>query len=237
MRRPTARFGALLLALWLPALPAAAQFSVGLHAGFDLNAQDAEIFAAAELADGTWVSLEREEIESPLLGGLHLRFSAAPLIDIEIGVEGSLREYAVAYEHRATETGTAFPGERFAEEAQFARLSVYGSGKLNLVDLPLMKVYAGAGAGYHLITPLLSLPLLEAKIVDKAQGGAALGPADILAREGVWGGHILAGLRVKPNFLPLALGLEGRYHALTQNDYGDETHRFGSVVFALELGF
>lgn len=237
MRRSTARCAALLLVLLLPALPAAAQFSVGLHAGFDLNAQDAEALAAAELSDGTWVSLEREAIEAPLLGGLHLRFSAAPIVDLELGVEGSLREYAVAYEHRAADNSTVLAGERFAEEAKFARLSIYGSGKLNVVDLPLMKVYAGAGGGYHFMTPLLSLPLLEAKIVEEATGGAALGPADILAREGVWGGHLLAGLRFKPNFLPLALGVEGRYHALAQNDYGDETHRFVAVVFNLELGF
>lgn len=237
MHRSSLQRGALLLALMLPALPAAAQLGFGLHAGLDFNAQDAQTLAAAELGDGTWVSLEREAIEAPLLGGLHLLITAAPLIDIELGVEGSLREYAVAYEHRAEDNVTVLPGERFADDALFARLSVYVAGKVALVNLPLMKLYAGAGGGYHFVTPLLGLPLLEAKIVDEALSGAELGPADLLASEGALGGHILAGLRVKPNFLPLAFGIEGRYHALAQNDYGDDTHRFVSVVFALDLGF
>ena len=51
------------------------------------------------------------------------------------------------------------------------------------------------------------------------------------------GGHLLAGVSVKPSFVPLTLSFEGRYYMLQENDYGDETNRFLAISFGLDLGF
>ena len=119
----------------------------------------------------------------------------------------------------------------------FGRVSIYASGKMNLINLPLMKGYGGAGLGYHIISPLMSQELLKKKVVDEGQTGGALDPSEVLSKEGSVGAHLLAGLRFKPAFLPLGLSVEARYYFLPENDYGDETNRFASVVFGLDLGF
>ena len=218
------------------ASPALAFVSFGVHGGFDLNAEDAHPIADAELSDNTWVAIERDEITAPLMGGVHLTFGAFPVVDLEIGLEASLRKYHVSYQHLNTDNIEVL--ETIDDDAYFARITGYVSGKLNVISLPLFKGYAGAGLGYHVIAPLISRDLLEKLIVEEgADSNEDLDPAEILAKEGTMGAHLLAGIRFKPSFLPLALSVEGRYYMLPENDYGDETNRFLTLVFGLDIGF
>lgn len=213
----------------LAASPALAVVSFGVHGGFDLNGQDTYTITES-LSDGEDVSIDREEIKAPLMGGVHLRFGMLPVVDLELGVEGSLRKYHVFYEQIDL-------GDAFNEDFYLGRISVYASGKVNLINLPLVKGYGGAGLGYHVIAPLLSRELLEYWIVDQDTDLEEIGVDDIIDREGGIGAHILGGVRVKPAMLPIALSVEGRYYFLAENDYGDDTNRFFSVVFGLDLGF
>lgn len=213
----------------LVASPASALVGFGVHAGFDLNSQDAKDLAG-DLGGGDTFTLEREKITAPLMGGVHLIVTAAPIVDVEFGVEGSLRKYHLLY---------TIPdaGVDVDDDVYFGRISAYASAKVNIVNLPLVKGYGGAGLGYHIISPLMSRELLKQKVVDENQTGDALDPSEVLSKEGSVGAHLLAGLRFKPAFLPLGLSVETRYTFLPENDYGDETNRFASVVFGLDLGF
>ncbi len=224
------------LLLLVSTSPAWAILSFGFHGGFDLNSEDAHTLADAELTDDTWVSIDRDEITAPLMGGIHLRFGALPIVDVEIGLEVGLRKYHVEYQHlNDTQTVTL---ESIDDDAYFGRISSYLSAKVNVINLPLVKGYAGAGVGYHLMAPLISRDLLEKLFVeDGISGEDDLDPAEILGKEGTMGAHLLAGVRFKPSFLPLALSFEGRYTMLPENDYGDETNRFMSIIFGLDLGF
>ncbi len=217
----------------LAATPALAVVSFGVHGGFDLNGEDPHTLAEAELEDLTTVSIERDEITAPLMGGLHFRIDAFPVVDLEIGVEASFRKYHVSYAH--------FEGldelESFDDDAYFGRISGYLSAKVNLLKLPMVKGYAGGGAGYHVIAPLISRELLEHLIIEEEAAEGDLDPAEILGKEGAMGGHLLAGVSFKPSFVPLTLSFEGRYYMLQENDYGDETNRFLAISFGLDLGF
>lgn len=213
----------------LLASPAEAVVSFGIHGGFDLNGQD--LYTITEdIGDGETVSIDREEIKAPLMGGIHLRFGMVPIVDLELGVEGALRKYHVFYEQVDVT-------DIFDEDVYLGRISVYASGKVNIINMPLVKGYGGAGLGYHVMAPLLSRELLEYWIEDQDTDLDELEVEDIIEREGKIGAHILGGIRVKPAMLPIALSLEGRYYFLPENDYGDDTNRFFSVVFGLDLGF
>ncbi len=224
------------LLLLISTSPAWAIFSFGVHGGFDMNAEDAHTLADAELSDDTWVAIERDEITAPLMGGIHMRFGAMPIVDLEIGLEASVRKYHVSYQHLEDDNVTII--ESIDDDAYFGRISGYASAKINVINLPLIKGYGGAGLGYHVMAPLISQELLEKLIIeDGVEGEDDLDPAEILAKEGTIGVHLLAGFSFKPAFLPLALSVEGRYTMLPENDYGDETNRFMSIVFGIDLGF
>ena len=224
------------LLLLISTSPAWAIFSFGVHGGFDMNAEDAHTLADAELSDNTWVAIERDEITAPLMGGGHLRFGALPIVDLEFGFEASVRKYHVSYQHLDTNNIDIL--ETIDDDAYFGRITGYVSAKINVINLPLITGYAGGGLGYHVMAPLISRELLEKLIIeDGVSGEDDLDPAEILAKEGTLGTHLLAGLSFKPAFLPLALSVEGRYNMLPENDYGDETNRFISLVFGLDIGF
>ncbi len=223
------------LLLLISTSPAWAVFSFGVHGGFDLNAEDAHTLADAALSDGTLVAIKRDEITAPLMGGIHMRFGAMPIVDLEIGLEASVRKYHVFYQHLEDNLTVI---ETIDDDAYFGRISGYASAKINVINLPLIKGYGGAGLGYHVMTPLISRELLEKLIIeDGVEGEDDLDPAEILDKEGTVGVHLLAGVSFKPAFLPLALSVEGRYTMLPENDYGDETNRFMSIVFGLDIGF
>ena len=214
------------------ATPAFAVFSFGVHGGFDLNGGDAHEIAGETLSDGTSFEIERNAIDAPLMGGIHFRIDAFPVLDLEIGVEASFRQYGVVYSY--DDGGTL---ETFDDDAFFGRIGGYASLKYNVIDLPMVKGYAGGGLGYHVVAPLVSRELLEKLIVEDNLDSDEMDPAEILGKEGAVGGHLLAGVSFKPSFVPLTLSVEGRYYLLQENDYADETNRFLGIAFGLDLGF
>jgi len=224
---------ALAAALCLAASPAAALFSFGLHAGLDMNGQDAQELTIEEINDlDTDVTLNYEEIGNPMLLGAHILVEAAPMVDIEFGVEGSFKKYMLLY--RAEAHGTGVDLSFFEKEAYFARIHGYLSGKFNLLSLPTIKVFGGAGLNYGLMAPLASRNLITELTKD---GDFELEVEDIIERKGTFGAHVLAGARFKPMAAPFAILLEGRYYLLQENDYGDETNRFASILAGFELAF
>ncbi len=218
--------------LTLLASPASGLLRFGVHGGFDMNDQAIHKLTSELLSNGDEVSITRDEIKSPLMGGVHLYLDATPFLDFEFGLEGSLRKYHVLYEH----VPVGELARSFEDDVTFHRISAYASAKMNMINLPLVKTYVGGGAGYHRVGPLLSRELLEEQVVAQGLSGDDLAPGKILDRNWTFGGHALFGLRIKPTFVPLALSLEGRYYMLEENAFGDNTNRFLTVAFGLELG-
>jgi len=221
--------------LWLAALlvlsaaPAQALLKFGVHAGLDLNARDEtllEPFQGPDLSGTETVTLRSGGISDPLLLGAHLHFGALPFIDLEAGLEGSFASYKYGYRYGDL--------AELEEEILFGRLSAYGSLHFSMIALPMFKAYVGGGLGYHLVTPLMSRDLAVKRLEDA--GHYDLDLRSLLDREGVAGFHALGGLRFTPAFTPLALKLEARYHMLEQNAYGDDCHRFLTVVLGVDLG-
>jgi hypothetical protein len=225
---------ALTAVLCLAVSPAgAALVSFGVHAGLDLNGQDAQELTIEEINGlGTDVTLNYEEIGNPMLLGVHLMVEASPMVDLEFGVEGSFKKYMLLY--KAVEHGTDIEVSFFNKEAYFARIHGYVSGKFNLVSLPTAKVFGGAGLNYGLMAPLASRNLITEITKD---GNFDLDVTDIIERKGTFGAHVLAGVRLKPAAAPFAILVEGRYYILQENDYGDDTNRFASVLAGFELAF
>ncbi len=219
--------------LGLTASPASAIFAIGVHGGMDLNKQDAHSLIDVVRSDGdTEVTLDREAIDAPLMGGLHILFDITPIIDVEFGVEGSFSKYNVNYSY--TQGGILQDSD--SDEAYFGRASAYVSGKMNLVNLPLVKAYGGAGVGYHFVAPLVSTPLLEDFIVVQGLSGDDITVDKIIESGTTAGFHLLGGIRAKPPLFPFALTLEGRYFMISENDYGDDTNNFLTVALGLEFG-
>lgn len=227
--KQTCLLSAILLVLSSPAL---ALIHFGVHAGLDMNAQDVYTLTEDDLgleSPTELVSLTRSAFSNPLMAGLHIGVDALPVVDFEFGVEGSLATYDVLYEH-----GDVPPfANSSSETVPFGRISAYGSAKLTVIDLPMLDGYAGAGLGYHLLTPLFSRELLQTEVGD---GNYDLDIGEILARQPGIGYHLLAGARFEPALMPVAFNVEGRYMILPANDYGDETNRFLCVSAAVEFG-
>ncbi len=224
---------ALVCVMGLTAAPAFAIFAIGVHAGMDMNDQDLQTLADVVLSDDdTRISLDREKIDAPLMGGLHILFDITPIIDVEFGFEASLSKYDVVYSY--SEGGVL--QETISDEGYFGRASAYVSGKFNLVNLPLVKAYGGAGLGYHFMAPLVSKPLLEDFLVVQGLSGDDISIDEIIESGTTMGFHLLGGVRAKPPVFPFALTLEGRYFMLSENDYGDDTNSFLAVALGLEFG-
>ncbi|MDP6669395.1 MAG: hypothetical protein QF492_05775 [Candidatus Krumholzibacteria bacterium] len=221
--------------LLLVAAPSSALLRFGFHGGLDQNAQAALTYSFTDdlLGGGVDmdVSVSADEIANPYVGGLHLMFDALPVLDFELGVEVAASPYKLNYSH----SDGVEPGSDSSESLVFGRLSAYASAKYTIAKLPTLKLQVGGGAGYHMMTPLFSEALLRTEVAE--HGNYTLDVQDILARQAGLGYHALAALRMAPAFLPVALNLEGRYYLLPENEYGDKTNRFLSLLLGLEFGF
>lgn len=235
-----------LVFLFLSSGPALALFGFGIRAGVDnykVSAFEGKFIFPPLSADS--VSLKREEIDLPLLFGAYFTFDLLPIVDLELSADLAMRRYNIIYKNSNASSSYPFPGELppipvpglTHQEVTFARLSLCGTLKKNLIKIPpvlgVVSLYAGVGAGVHLISPVISKTL----ILDKLSGpDDVLTPQDVLEDVTKVGGHALVGIRVKPPLSPFAFNLEGRYTALTEEAKYEEPERFLSVYAGLSFG-
>lgn len=211
----------------LGSTPAMAVFGFGVHGGVDnitVNSFD-EVFS---LDDGTAVTLKREEISSPIMFGGQFVLDALPFIDLELSADASFKKYNVTY---ITTVKTV------EEEATFGRIGLYATVKKNLVSFPpvvnTFSVYAGVGAGIHLMTPVVGRKLIQKELKNAAD---ALKPDDITDRLTRVGGNVLLGIRLKPPVLPYALNADAKYTFMGAGDY-DEPKSFLSIYLSVSMQF
>ncbi|MCP4550064.1 MAG: hypothetical protein GY835_26695 [bacterium] len=237
MRSKRKMFWLMLLALGVSIVPCTAHAGFGAHFGFDMNAQDTYDLFNAQLHPGDTdvVSITCSEIDKPLLVGVHFSFNMLPLVDLELGMEGSFGKYSVVYESLENLGGDV--DGFFDEDVALARVGIYATGKYNVIKMPLVKGYVGGGLGYHIMTPLLTEEFIKAE----TEGGNYDLDADelvkVLGDQAGIGMHLAFGVKGKPSFMPLSVYAEGRYYVLPENDYGDETNKFFTMVIGLDIGF
>ncbi len=216
-----------LIAVLALAGPASALWQTGFHVGIDKNGHEAyeEIFDG-DIGSGDEIQIFSHEIKDPIVGGVHLLVDAFPFVDFEIGLEGSYAKYKYSYETDLLDLSE--------QEITFGRLSAYASGKFHYISLPMVRLYIGAGTGYHLITPLFGEELVQQEL--ESQGDYELDLGDLLSRKSHFGYHALGGVLLRPAALPFSLNVEARYFMLPQNEFEDETNKFLSITLGLNFG-
>ncbi|MBC8366829.1 hypothetical protein H8E52_05395 [bacterium] len=217
----------LAVAIFAMVSPASAIWKTGFHVGIDKNGHDPiNSEFGADIGTPETITLLSHEIKDPILGGVHLIVDALPFLDFEMGLEGSYAKYK--YEYQVSELSP------ISQDASFGRLSIYASGKFNYITLPMVRLYIGAGAGYHLITPLFGTELVEQEL--ESQSDYDLDLANMLSRKTHFGYHVLGGVGLSPVFLPFDLNVEARYFILPQNEFEDDTNKFMSITLGLNFG-
>ena len=215
------------LILLMSPTPAFAIFGIGIHGGVDNITVDS-FDASFELDDGNQVSLKREEISSPLMFGCNFIFDALPIIDLELSADVCMQDYKLTYT-------TPLKTEDY--DATFGRIGIYGTVKKNLISFPpivnTFSVYTGAGAGIHLISPVVGKKLIQEELKEVAN---PLKPDDITKKLTSAGGHILLGAQFKPFMIPLMLTADAKYTIIGKGDY-EEPGSFLSLYVSLGLNF
>lgn len=226
----------LLAILTLSLLPISAMAGMGLHIGWDMNSQDAYDLERIQINPSfpDEVAITAEKIDKSLLAGIHFTFGMLPLVDLEFGFEGSFTKYRLLYENFPTSGPIEKPID---EDVPFARVGFYTTGKYNVIKMPMVKGYVGAGLNYNIVTPLLTKTFVEAETSNGDYNLSAEDVTKILGEQAGVGMHLAFGVRGKPAAMPITIYGEGRLYFLPENDYGDETNKFFSIVFGLDIGF
>ena len=212
---------------------ALAVFGFGAHGGLDMYSVDADS-AVFTLGYGAEASLVREEIGQPIAFGGHFYVDLLPVVDLEISVDVAVQKYHITYQRK---TLLGILDDEKSEDATFGRIGVYATIRRDLVTFPpithTVALYAGAGVGLHLITPVMC----EAFLVDNIKSPEdQLDVEDIIEKATRMGGHVLAGVRIKPPMIPIALGVEAKYTMMSEGDY-EEPNVFPTVYGKLSLDF
>jgi len=207
--------------------PAFAIFGIGIHGGVDNITVDG-FDASFQLDDGNTVSLKREEISSPLMFGCNFIFDALPIVDLELSADVCMKDYKLTYT-------TPLKTEDY--DATFGRIGIYGTVRKNIISFPPMvntfSVYTGAGAGIHLISPVVGKKLIQKELKEAAD---PLKPDDITENLTKAGGHILLGAQFKPFLIPLMINADAKYTIIGKGDY-EEPGSFLSLSITLGLNF
>ncbi len=203
-------------------------FHFGLHGGKDLYSISS-MDKGFQLADLTEARVEREGFSNPWLAGVDLEFDMLLGFKIEASAEAAYRSYKVIYTRNDPQLTDPLHKLVSEYDVQFIRAGLTGSAKINLLPLPVVQVYAGAGAGLHLTAPLVSDKFIMGTLMDKA---AELDPSKDVKVKSRLGGHLLVGVNVHPPMFPLRFALEGKYFFLPSGDY-EEPSKFANVVLKI----
>ena len=213
--------------LLMSATPASAIFGIGVHGGIDNFTVD-KYDSSFKLDDGSSVSLNREEISSPVMFGGNFIFDALPFVDFELSADVCFQEYKITYT-------TPLKTENL--DATFGRVGIYGTVKKNLISLPPMlntfSLYTGAGVGLHLISPVVGKNLIQEELKKVSD---PLKPDDITENLTRVGGHILLGAQFKPPAIPFMIKADAKYTIIGKGDY-EEPGSFLSVYLSLCMKF
>jgi len=192
--------------------------------------------------------------------GLKFWIDIIPLIDVEATFNMHFARYPAAFIVHDPSTGdelASYPIELKFDglplgkaKPVFSDMAADLSINYPFLDLPLITAYAGGGVSYLITTPVMNdkfaKTFAEASgMVDDPQGfvedlqdpTAAMelvqNLGEALAKEGLnhgMGGHVMAGARVKPPIIPLAVYANVKYY------FGGDVHEQFTQGAVFELG-
>lgn len=239
-----------MMALFIVAVTSGYSFvGFGVHGGVDLITIDkieAEAFNVNIGVGEYSYSLTREEISNPIVFGAQFYLDMPVLpIGFEADVTYAYAKYKWVGDDELTGNGVpninigllgyeTEDGE-YSEEFTYSRLSVDVTAKYYFLNLPPVintaSFYIGGGAGAHFITPLVSEDFFKKEFenADTSGDNIELDVDDLVKSEVVFGGHIVAGVKIKPPAIPLAFNIDYKHTFTPENDYKDETNNFGTV--------
>jgi hypothetical protein len=188
------------------------------------------------------IIVKQEKAEGLKGLGFKLWVDFLPFVD----VEGTFNITAARYKTTLTQSGNTFSLD-YPLEAPYSILfddasPIYGvaSGDLSITYpfdiLPIVRPYIGAGLSYFISTQVVNTAFVE-KVVDPNNLAAFDKINDAVIEKlkkseyetGI-GGHIIAGIRIKPPMIPAAIYANGKYY------FGGNTNSQFSQGLVLELG-
>jgi len=209
---------------------------IGIHGGMDRFTVPA-LERSVKLMDLTQVSIIREEAKNPMMGGIDLFINTLPLIDLQVSVDGSKTTYPLEYIRPNPTVLNPLNQDTTRYDVPFGRLGIYVSVKKNLIAIPpilkTITLYAGIGAGAHYIAPLVSEKYVYDHLKTKAEELDAEGILkEDIAKEIIYGGHALLGLRLKLPIFPIQVFGEGKVTIVPAGKY-EQPSRFFSIYAGL----
>ena len=209
---------------------------VGIHGGMD-RFTIPSLNRSVKLMDLTEVSVIREEVKNPVMGGIDIFINTLPFIDFQVSVDGSKITYPLKYIRPNPTIMNPLNQDTTKYDVPFGRLGIYVSVKKNLIAIPpilkTITLYAGIGAGAHYIAPLVSEKYIYDHLKSKAENLDAEGILkEDIAKEMVYGGHALMGLRLKLPVFPIQVFGEGKLTIVPAGKY-EQPSKFFSVYAGL----
>jgi len=200
--------------------------------------------SSGEITGG--IKVEQEKSEGLQGLGFKLWIDLLPLVDIEGTFNIAAARYRTTLGFGDKTVSLSYP-----VEAPYSMLfddasPIYGiaTGDVSITYpfdiLPIIRPYLGAGLSYFVSTPVVNAAFVEklAETTGDLDGATAIdgiGNAVMNALKnsdyetGI-GGHIIAGIRIKPPIIPLAIYTNGKYY------FGGNTSSKFSQGFVLEVG-
>lgn len=255
MKKIVALFAVLLLSI-----SSYAFVGVGLHGGVDLLTIDDLNMPAFSLNVGDVeynYSVSREGFSNPVAFGGQV-YLDLPIIPI--GFEGDFDMAYAKYKWTADDHITGLNGigdipieipgykstnGKFSEEFTYMRMSAEVTAKYYVFSLPpvvnIMSFYIGGGVGLHFISPLVSDKVfvneLKKQTAPSAGESISIDLEELVKKNTVFGGHFVAGIKVKPPVIPIAINVDYKYTMTGENDYKDKTNKFSTIKAGLSLYF
>jgi len=241
------------LAMLLAIANSYALVGFGGHFGYDLldiSAEESSFKIPVGSAEYSY-SVKRDAITNPMCAGVQL-YLDMPIIPIgfEAGFSGAWAKYKWSAPDKMTLGGNsisiAIPGYNavggnYSEEFNYVRMTADVTAKYYFLGLPpvvkIVDFYVGGGMGMYFITPLVSENVFVNEL-KKLPSGSTSGSVDVeelVKKNTVFGGHIVAGAKIKPPVIPLSINIDYKYNFTPENDYKDKTNKFSTVKASLNF--
>ncbi|MBU4485423.1 MAG: hypothetical protein KKD38_00715 [Candidatus Delongbacteria bacterium] len=228
-----------------------ALFGIGGHVGLDdTSVPSQEINVLSINSINYDYTLTRDEIKNPLALGAQLYFDL-PIIPIgfEVGFEGAWASYKWTGSDNIGGISFNLPepykseNGMYDEKFDFTKMCVDVTGKWYIFSLPpvvkTLKFYVGGGAGFYFITPIVTDKMIIAELEKKYTGSVdtpvTFDVDKYIEKITVFGYHFVAGIQLKLPVMPVSLNVDYKYVVTPENDYKDETNKFGVIKGSLNF--
>ena len=188
----------LLIAAVVLAAPAFAALGIGVNYVGDYWKADGLQDKPVTLDDGTTSTLVRQSLANPSGLGVFL-VAGMGKYEFQADLEYVSKKYSVALTRQTSGSGTV---DKL--DVQSSRVGLSGTLKYKVISIPAVAIFAGAGAGIQLQSPVVG-PDMVKDLVKSASEELDVSASDILKNSNKIGFHVLAQARIKPPTVPIGL--------------------------------